>query len=269
MSFPLPRRAGIHTGMVKLKCTVFIVSLALQPVLVGVGNAQIVNTLRGFDEEERGWSGRAEGTISVAAGNSEYLETQVAGDVQHQSETHRWRLLARNMRLTASGKTEAESRLGHLRHNYRFSPWIASVAFLQGQQNPFQRIETRVLIGGGARFDMVRREKLNMALGATFMREDEELTDTGEGFYTNYRFSFFTSVYRDVAEGFDMDITGFYQPLAEDLSDARAFASVALRFDIVGDLYLITNYSLEYDSRPPKDVEKSDQALRSGFGYSF
>jgi putative salt-induced outer membrane protein YdiY len=255
--------------MVKPKRTILIVSLALQPALAGIGEAQIVNTLRGFDNVERGWSGRAEGTISVAAGNSEYLETQVAAAVQHQNDTQRWRLLARNMRLTTSGKKEAENRLGHLRHNYRFSPWLASVAFLQGQYNPFQRIETRILVGGGARFDLVRREKLNTAFGATFMREDEELTDSAEGFYTNYRFSFFTSVYRDVAEGLDIDITGFYQPLAEDPSDARAFASVALRFDIIGDLYLITNYSLEYDSRPPKGVEKSDQALKSGFGYEF
>ena len=162
--------------MGKLKLTIMLLAFALPPALAGVGEAQIVNTLRGFDDKERGWSGGVEATISVAAGNTEYFETQIAAAVQHQSDTHRWRLLARNMRLTASGKTQAENRLGHLRHNYRFSRRLASVAFLQGQHNPFQRIETRVLVGGGARFDLVRREKVNMALGATFMREDEELT---------------------------------------------------------------------------------------------
>lgn len=246
-----------------------MILFVLPLVLAGGAEAQIVNTLRGFDDKEFGWSGGVEAGISVASGNSEYVETQVAAAVQYQRETNRWRLLARHMRLTASEKRQAENRMGHLRHNYRFSKWLASVAFVQGQHNPFQRIETRLLLGAGARLDVLRSDRLNVAFGATFMREDEELTRTTTGFNTNYRFSFFTSVYRDVARGVDIDITGFYQPLAEEPADARAFASAGLRCDIIGDLYLLVIYSLEYDSRPPEAVKKSDQTLRSGFGYSF
>lgn len=243
--------------------------LTVQLFLAGPASARIVNTLRGFDDKERGWSGAVEGAASSGMGNSEYFQTEIAAAIQFQDDTHRWRLLGRNMRLTTSGKKAAEDRMAHLRHNYRVLPWLSSVAFVQGQYSPFRRIETRVLVGAGGRFDVVRHEKWNVALGATLMREDEELTGRTDGFTADCRFSFFTSVVRDVSEGVDIDVTGFYQPLPGDFSDARAFAAVNLRFEITENLYSLFNYGLEYDSRPPADVKKSDQTLRYGFGYSF
>ena len=243
--------------------------LTVQLLSAAPASARIVNTLRGFDDKERGWSGAVEGAVSSGMGNSEYLQIEIAAAMQYQNESHRWRLLGRNMRLTTSGKEQAENRMAHLRHNYRILPWLASVAFVQGQYSPFQRIETRVLIGAGGRFDVVREEKWSVAFGATCMREDEELTGGNDRFTTDYRFSFFTSVFRDVSKGVDIDVTGFYQPLPGDFSDARALAAVNLRSEITETLYLLFNYGLEYDSRPAAGVEESDQTLRSGFGYSF
>ncbi|MEJ2719606.1 MAG: DUF481 domain-containing protein [bacterium] len=230
---------------------------------------QIVNTLRGFEDGEKGWSGDLEGTVAVADGNTNYFQFDLAAAVQHLGARNRWRLLGGLSRRTASGEEIAQNRLLHLRHNYRFRARLASIAFIQGQYNPFKRIETRLLVGAGLRFDLTRREKWNAAVGGTVMYETEELTGQTGQFNYDYRYSFFLTVFRDVSEGVSLDISGFYQPLVDDPVDARALAAASVRTDVIGELYLVFAYRLEYDADPPAEVKRLDQNLRSGLGYDF
>jgi hypothetical protein len=233
--------------------------------------AQIVNALRGFDDQAMGWSGGVESTVAFAEGNTEYFEIELAGTIQHRSDRNRWRVLGRIMRRTAGPVEIAEDRLGHLRHNYRLLPWLATIAFLQGQHNPFRRIESRILIGGGFRFDVIRAVSWNAAFGATYMYEKEELTGItlGQSEYTKNRLSFFMSVFSAETELVQLDLTAFYQPVIADFSDARASALASMRIDITGGLYFLTRAGLQYDSRPPLGVEPTDVALRSGLGFAF
>jgi hypothetical protein len=231
--------------------------------------AQIVNPLRGFDEAERGWAGGVESTIAIADGNTEYFEFELSGAVQHQSERNRWRLLGRYQRRTASGVEIAESRMTHLRHNYRLLPWFSSLAFLQAQYEPFKRIETRLLAGAGARVDLFEGVMWHTAVGAAVMLENEELIDVAGRTTTDVRCSFFVSMFRDVKEGVDIDLVGFYQPRVDRPSDSRAVMVGSFRVDIVGDLYLVFRYNAEYDANPPAGVDNLDQNLRAGLGYDF
>jgi hypothetical protein len=67
----------------------------------------------------------------------------------------------------------------------------------------------------------------------------------------------------------DLDLTAFYQPAVDDLGDARGVASLGFRADIVGNLYFLLNYDLEYDFRPPAGVGRTDHAARSGLGFKL
>jgi hypothetical protein len=246
--------------------------VAVLPLLVATpAPAQIINTLRGFDDQEMGWSGRAESTVAFAEGNNEYFEFELSGVVQHMSERHRWRLLGRLMRRTAGPVEVAQTRLGHLRHNYRLLPWLATVAFAQGQYDPFRRIESRVLLGAGLRFDVIRSLTWSAAFGATYMYEDEELTgvDTESTDTQKHRLSLFLSVFSASTQNIQLDLSGFYQPVITDWSDARALGLAALRIDIVGELYFLTRSGLQFNSRPPPGVERTDVTLRSGLGIGF
>lgn len=232
-------------------------------------SAQIVNTLRGFNDTDRNWSGGVESAIAIAEGNTKYFEFEISGAIQHQSERHRWRLLGRNMRRTASGVEIAESRMAHLRYNYRLSKRLATITFIQAQYEPFKRIKTRTLAGAGTRVDLFEATEWHTAVGATVMLEGEELTDKANQTTTNVRFSFFVSIFRDVTEGVDVDIAGFYQPRADHLADARADLAASLRVDIVGTLYTVLRYGAEYDATPPMGVGDLDQSFRAGIGFDF
>lgn len=235
------------------------------------GQAQIINTLRGFDDQAMAWSGEVESTIALAEGNTEYFEIELAGTVQYKTERNRIRALGRYMRRTAGPVEIAEDRLGHLRHNYRLRSWLATLLFVQGQHNPFRRIESRVLVGGGLRFDVIRGMSWNGALGAAYMYEEEELTgiSTGKTENVKHRFSFFLSLFSAEPELVHLDMTAFYQPVIEDLSDARASVLASMRIDITGGLYFLTRAGLQHDSRPPAGVDETDVGLRSGLGFQF
>lgn len=233
-------------------------------------SAQIVNTLRGFDDDEMGWSGGVESTIALAEGNTEYFEIEFAATIQHMTERNRIRALGRFVRRTAGPVEIAEDRLGYLRHNYRLLSWLATVVFVQGQHNPFRRIESRVLIGGGFRFDAIRGISWNAALGATYMHEDEVLTDiAGSPSVQRDRLSLFMSVFSAETEVVQLDLSGFYQPVLQNFSDARASGLASMRIDITGGLYFLTRAALQYDSRPPVGVKETDLTLRSGLGFGF
>lgn len=231
-------------------------------------NAQIINTLRGFGDDEPGWAGRVEGIVALADGNSEYTEFEGQATVQYRLTRQRFRWLGRYMKRTANDIDIAESRLGHLRHSYEFLPWFSSVLFVQGQYDPFRRLETRLLAGGGGRFDVLRSEHWSGAIGGTYMFEREELTDI-PGTIDDHRFSFFASIFSAKEEAVTLDISAFYQPLVNDFSDARAFVAASVRVDVTGGLYFLTAYNLLHDSNPPEGVLATDQSIRSGLGFEF
>ncbi len=232
-------------------------------------NAQIINTLRGWDDDEPGWSGELAAAIAIAQGNTEYFEFDFSAAAQYAADRHRVRALASAARRTASGIEVAEVTLLHLRHNYRLTRVVHSLMFVQAQHNPFQRIDSRLLLGLGARFDVVRAETWEASAGAAYMRDRENLTDDDMGAVGRSRASFFATVLGRLTDQVLVDMYGFYQPVLNDFSDARASLGSNLDVTLVGQLTLVTGIRLAHNSRPAAGVEKDDFWLRTGLRFKF
>jgi len=232
-------------------------------------NAQIINTLRGWDDDEPGWSGELAAAIAIAQGNTEYFEFDLSAAAQYAADRHRVRALASAARRTASGIEVAEATLLHLRHNYRLTRVVHSLVFVQAQRNPFQRIDSRFLLGLGARFDVVRAETWEASAGAAYMRDREDLTDDDTGAVGQNRASFFASVLGRLTDQILVDMYGFYQPVLNDFSDARASLGSNLDVTLVGQLTLVTGIRFAHNSRPAAGVEKDDFWLRTGLRFKF
>ena len=244
---------------------------ALVVLLLGAtsADAQIINTLRGWQEDEPGWSGELAAAIAIAQGNTEYFEFDLSAAAQYWQDRHRVRGLASSARRTASDVEVAEATLLHLRYNYRLTPVVHSLVFIQAQRNPFQRIEGRYLLGLGARFDVIRAESWEASLGAAYMRERENLTDDDSGAVARNRGNFFASVLGRVTEEVLVDAYGFYQPVLNDFPNARISAGSNLDVALVGQLALVVGFRLAYNSQPAAGVENTDMWLRTGLRFTF
>ena len=232
-------------------------------------DAQIINTLRGWDDSEPGWPGEIAGSIALARGNTEYFEFDLAGAAQYSTDRHRVRGLASFSRRTASGIEIAEATIIHLRHNYQLTRVVHSLVFTQYQHDPFQRLESRFLLGLGARFDVVRAETWDASIGAAYMRERENLTDDNTGAIGRDRGDFFASVLGRLSDHVLIDLYAFYQPVLEDFSDARISVGSNLDVILVGELTLVTGFRFAHNSRPPEGVEEDDLWLRTGLRFKF
>jgi hypothetical protein len=278
-------RVGARWGLpVLLAARAPRIRAAILTIVLGAGSlacatiaqAQIVNTIRGFDEDDLGWTGSLEARFSQSGGNTDVLSFGGGGTVQWLSETQRIRLIGKATRSENDGERIAEASMSHLRHNYRFTRWLASLAFVQIQRNLFQRLKSRLLVGAGARFDLVQREDWSLFGGVAHMYEREQIeADSANGNGTgdegstdevskgprvdvDHRASVFLSWRGDLREGVSVDLSGFYQPLWSDFADARATGSGELLVALVGALSLGLEGSATRDSEPPAGVEETD-----------
>lgn len=253
-------RIGARGGTGLAAC---VLSMALADA--GRVDGQIVNTLRGWAEPEPGWSGEIETRFALADGNSDYLELSAGGALQVVTGRHRVRALASERLRRASGEKVAEDFLVHLRHNYALSDPFKTLLFAQNQVNPFRRLARRTLFGAGGRWDFARADAWDASLGASYMLELERLTDDPTGSTeTEHRASYFLSIIGQPTETLRLDVSAFFQPLLDDYTDSRAYATASGRVDVVGGLDLLVALGLLHDSDPPDGVEPTDFTLGWG-----
>lgn len=241
-------------------------------VLLVVGTtpsaAQIVDTLSGFSHSDPGWHGEVEGALSATGGNTEVVQMAAATRQQWRVGAHLWRVMGAFQRSTDRGEESARNAFAHLRHNAYVTPAVASLAFAQIQENPFQRLRSRLLLGVGTRLEVLRGEARNLAVGLAQMTEIERI-EGRSGSEVEQRLSSFLSLSNEIREGLELDVLVFAQPRWADFADLRASLDLTLVVEIQAPLELTFGAVATHDSRPPEDVEKTDWATKLGFRLSL
>ena len=245
-----------------------VLALTILLVSAAPASAQILNTLRGFSGGEPGWSGSAEVNFSQTGGNTEVLALGAEAQLQYEWKRERWRIMGEQSYKSNRGKRTSDESIGHLRHNHRFRPWVSSLAFVQIQRNPFQQLQQRVLVGAGARFDVLRRPRWKASVGAAHMVETEKL-ENSPGYETDQRLSSFVTFDGKVSETLTVQVTSFVQPLWADMTDLRALALVGTRVKLGGGFTYNVASELRYDAEPPGGVKTTDWEVETGLGYTF
>ncbi len=237
-------------------------------LLAASARGTIVNTLQGFTDDTPGWSGAAEARFSQSGGNTEVSMLAASARIQWLRGDNRWRVLGSARRASSGGEQIAKALMSHLRHNRRLSDHWHTLAFLQLQQNPFIRLQSRFLAGLGLRWDVTRGENRLLAIGAAHMLERETI-EAECGTDTDQRLSMFLRAVVPVRDGVTIAGLGFYQPLWTDFGDGRAMAGLALNVELTGNLSLQTGFDLEYDSRPAAGVDTTDWSTTTGLSLAF
>ncbi len=230
------------------------------------GEAAIVNSLSGFAETP-GWTGGVDGSFGARGGNTEQTSLSSNARLQWRGQRESWRLIGSARRTSNGGNETARSLLGHLRHNHRLSARWHTLAFVQLQENPFQRLESRFLAGAGLRWDVARGEKRRFSLGAAHMAEREKIEKVAAN--SRERASLFFTLSWELREGVRIAGLAFFQPVWSEPEDWRTLGELDLDVALGGGLSLFSGGELEGDSRPPVGVEKVDWSTRTGLRWAF
>lgn len=254
--FPVAGRAAAAIGLVLL--------LAGGPAGAGV----ILNTLQGYQDRQSGWTGGLDGVFSGSGGNTERILLEAGGRVQWLDPTDRLRLQVSGGYEESAGQETARHVVAHLRHNHRLNRPLASILFAQIQHNPFQRLRSRWLLGGGLRYDLRDDERGLAAVGVTPMLEIERLQDQG-GHLARGRLSVFLHLARKLSETVRVDGVVFWQPLLSEFAASRTVGNLSLTTAVSGRVDLKLGAALEDNARPPAGVERTDWRTYLGFGVDF
>ncbi len=262
-----------RTGLRPPRQAVLAALLPLVPLLLAISPAglragTIINTLEGYDDRARGWTGGIDGLFSAEGGNTETLDLEVGGRTQWRGERGRVRVQGSFSYEESGGVEIGREAVGHVRHNYDLSEAWASVVFAQLQHNPFQRLTRRWLLGAGLRRDLFDDERGHVRLGATPMLEIEKIQDGGDP-HARGRLSVFLHVARRLRQDVRLDLVGFWQPLFSDLAAARTTATATFSIDVTGAVDLKVGVSVTDNSRPPEGVERTDWETFVGLGLGF
>jgi putative salt-induced outer membrane protein YdiY len=247
---------------------VLLVAVMMTALAVADAQAAIVNSLRGWSEDDPGWSGGLAGSYGASGGNSPQSTFEGSGRVQLRSKANVWRLIGSGKRTTVDGVETANATLGHWRHNYLLNDRWATLAFLQHQQNPFQRLDSRFLMGVGGRWLAVKSEATSIYLGASHMWEQESI-EGEDGHTKTQRFSGILSWETRLSDDVAVDFLIFYQPSWSDFKDYRMYGAVELDVELTGSLSLFTGYKLEHNSMPAAGVEQTDWDTKTGLAFRF
>lgn len=244
--------------------------------------------------DTRGWSASLDLSGGVKEGNVVKREVSFGGGVQHRTfHPHldttrpaffrdRW-ILSSNLALVKfSGRKVTDNGFMHIRYTRMFVRRVGAETFLQSQYNEFTNLRSRLLAGGGARFDVVHRNLFGLWGGTGYMGEYEvnaiegctpsddddcsEFTpDPHPAEVINHRWTSYVSMRLDLLdERLLLSSTTYVQPRFDDVTDIRINTGFQLEAKVGSVFSLGSDFEVRYDSRPPRTVIKTDISF-SGF----
>lgn len=268
------------------RCALVSSLLFITPALAW---ANPVNTERlGATNDRKGWNASLDGSAAVRAGNVDRIDLGFGGGVQYRTffaqpskreDTprylhDRW-LLSSNLALArVNGEDVVDSGFMHSRYTRMLIPRVGVEVYLQSQYNAFTRLRARMLSGTGARFEITHRRWLSMWGGTGYMAEYEvnETVDNdphpAETF--NHRWANYFAMQSQLIEGqLLLRNTTYVQPRFDDFADVRVLNGSQIEAAVGKVFALGIDVELQYDSRPPREIEPLDLRLSSYIRFRF
>lgn len=233
---------------------------------------------------QAGLSAAGEVNLSLARGNIEVIDIGGAAKVQYltlhaDTATHTPPYIAQRIFLTVNGRfadragtTFVSQSYAHLRWTGMWHPRLGTDVFTQLQYNEFFRLRQRLLMGAGARAELVHLAPLMIWGGSGLMLEQERI-DVSEGSldaeetldlrWTNYLSARATFL----EDRFLLQNTVYLQPLVGQIKDFRLLEEFEVLAKVTQHLGLGTLLSVLYDAKPPTGVKTTDLRLTSSFRF--
>ncbi|MBX3189141.1 MAG: DUF481 domain-containing protein [Labilithrix sp.] len=170
-------------------------------------------------------------------------------------------------------ETRVSKSFIHLRYDYDLLPWLAAEAFVQQQQDKFQRLNLRELIGTGPRFLIADERDVRVAYGMAYMLEYERIAVPAgapdDPVVVAHRWSNYLTATWQMDSRVRLVGTTYLQPRFDAFGDFRVLFESALTTEIAKRLAVKVLVTVRYDSRPPTDVKPTDAEIKNSIVVTF
>ncbi|HCL29331.1 MAG TPA: hypothetical protein DIC52_12955 [Candidatus Latescibacteria bacterium] len=220
-----------------------------------------------------GLAGAARFSVSSDFGNVEVVRSDGAGNLTLDNDAGALLLVMRGAAGFLGGKRYANSGVLHMRYTWKLRTLIHPEVFVQGDYARSRRLDARSLLGIGGRWNLLRADRLALAIGSAVMWERERLDllpmDPHDDRTSAARLSSYVNLYAATTRGVSLASTAYYQPAVSDMADARLLGTIELTTPIIGPLQQTTIIDFRIDRKSPQGVKNSDVKLSASFGVKF
>ena len=139
--------------------------------------------------------------------------------------------------------------------------------FVQTQKNEFFDIKLRQLLGFVIRKQLFHILVFDGYLGLGVMKEWEELEKNPDN--DDYRLTNYLTFILEKEKKYKVLSTTYYQPLIKKIEDYRITSEFAIIFEFSKVIGLKNSIQLQYDSNPPKDIERYNLSLNVDLIFKY
>ena len=208
--------------------------------------------------------------FSGASGNDARQDFAIETHNLWRSEQRTWMLIGRYARADSGGSDTADNRFLHARFVNGLTERSGIEVFLQTQQDRFQKLDRRHLIGAGYRFERQGDDESRLLFGLGGLAERERyvgLKTTESSYRANLYMTAEIPVALAVPTSFSL--SGYLQPKFDDFGDLRSIAVARFKTQLTDALALDITVAIDHDSNPISGVDAQNVRYSSGITYTF
>ncbi len=236
------------------------------------GLSQIVNIEKArMQSDTVGWMGDLGAAVSFTQNKQKIFQGSLDAHLQYKTSNDRglWLLLG-NLGILKIGKDRFVSDgLLHLRYNRKVNEWLRWEFFGQYQNNEITQIDSRVLLGTGPRFKLVKINSFRMYAATLFMQEWEKEQTTPAIHHSGWRNSSYVSFTWLPRDNMEVISTTYFQPLLSKLSDYRILNQVAWIVKATPHFGLTVKWNYLHDRFPAGTAPRTTYTFATGITYEL
>lgn len=234
--------------------------------------SQIVNIESArMQSDTVGWMGGAGTAINLTQNTQKIFATDLEAHLQYKTSNDKglWLILGNYTFLKVGEDKFISNGFGHLRYNRKINEWLRWEIFGQYQNNIITQIDSRILLGTGPRFKLIKTKIFRMYAASLFMFEREKERTNPVIKHEDLRNSSYVSFTYTPKENLELISTTFFQPLFKKLSDYRILNQIAFRVKATKHFSVSLKWHYLHDRFPAGTAPRTTYTFATGVDYEL
>ena len=208
--------------------------------------------------------------FSGASGNDSRQSFSVEGHQLWRRENQTILLIGSYAKADSGGADTADNRFLHARYVRALTGRSGVEGFVQTQQDRFQKLDARHLMGVGYRFETRSSSQTRVLLGLGGFAERERFVDLVRA-ETNYRANVYVTaeIPLNFTNQTTLSLSAYAQPKFSDPSDLRSIAMIKFETQLTQAFSMDLTVAFDDDSNPLSGVDAQNLRYSSGITYKF
>jgi hypothetical protein len=218
-----------------------------------------------------GWMGKFGAAVSLAESKDKIFHANLEAHLQYKTSNDQglWLILGNFGILKINSNRIQSDGLVHLRYNRKVNEWLRWEFFGQYQNNFITQIDSRILLGTGPRFKLIKLNIFRLYAAVLFMYERENERTKPVIHHNDIRNSSYISFTWLPKNNIELISTTYFQPLLKNFSDYRIMNQVSLNVKATPHFGLSVKWNYLLDRFPAGTAPRTTYSFATGITYEL